>query len=117
MNTTTGNEFALSLGNDFPYRISLTTPNATTGKYGPATGLTISAFLATERGGDALANTTLTLTAYTGVGAGSYGTALNASVVDVVIANRTALWLAFQITDDLLVWTRVPVVVDREVAS
>lgn len=113
MSTTTGNEYALSKGNDFPYRISLTTPNATTGKYEAATGLSISAFLATEKGGTAIVDTTLPLAEYSGVGAGSYAATLDATVVDVVIANRTALWAAFKITNDLLVWYKVPVITDR----
>lgn len=116
---SSGNEWALSKGNDFPIRITLTSEHGET-----VTGLTVSAAFreGANPGGAVITSpvTTVSLTEDSGTPATArvYKGTLNASVVDELItaaeaAGRYHYWLAVVITDDLLVWRRVPVIPHR----
>lgn len=113
-------ENAICKGNAFLYGgrlgVQVTTANLTKRGTLPATGLTtLTGFLATAKGGAALADTTLPLVEYADT-PGTYNVALDVAVVNVVIVGQSTLWLALQLPDGLLSWTPVPVVQDRTTA-
>jgi hypothetical protein len=105
--------YALSLGNDLPVSVTLTTKHGAT-----LTGRTVTAYLALTEGGLAVTDpvTTVTLTEVTTTPATArvYRGTIDAAVVDAVIALApSAAWLAISVAGDLLVWERVPVVRHR----
>lgn len=71
--------------NTHRYWISLSCPDPDSGVIGPATGKSVTAYLATSKDGDALDNTTVALSELSGV-PGDYSGVLAASIVDTAIA-------------------------------
>lgn len=106
--STAGNEWALSTGNDLPVDLVI---NSERGEV--VTGLTITGYLATEKGG---AEITTPATAFsliedttTSATARAYRAVVEATVVDALIAlGRSSFWVAYVKTGDFLVWMQVP---------
>lgn len=110
---TTGNELALSLGNDFPIRSTVQSEHGET-----VTGLTLQGYFALTEGGDAITSpvTTVSLTEDTSTPATArvyYGTLDQVVVDQLVDLGKPALWLAIEGPGDTLVWKRIPVIRHR----
>lgn len=105
--------YALSLGNDLPIRITVTSEHGET-----VTGLSPTFYFAAVKGGTAIADPDASgdLDEDTGSSATArvYEGTVDAAIVDGLVAlGHAALWLAIEITGDLLVWRRVRVVKHR----
>lgn len=119
---TTGNEWALHKGNDFPIRLTLTSDHGDV-----VTGLPVSVYFAD---GPYPGGTPITTPATavdldedtsTPTDARDYEGSLDAEIVDQLVeaaltAGRAHCWLAVKIPGDLLAWRQIPVAKHRVIA-
>lgn len=115
MSCTTGNDWALSRGNDFRAEVTLDVAHPTqAGTRIPSTGLTdLVCWWSVTRGGEGIEDSQSEMSELSG-SPGTYRAILDAELVDELIdLGHPRLWLAVELPGDLLIWYSVPVIRDR----